>query len=266
MKITKVIGIFAKRIIISKRFFMATILLTVLLILDLLPTFVSGISEHEGKIYFSYDVLSLFMLHGFTFLMGFSLIAAVIPGGGIYCDDNNSRFIVPILQRINSLEYAVGVVAATFVGTFAGTFISYCLCLLFYRFFLPLSNGQNGLGTYSLVAEEKNLMFVGALITVYALRGVFFALITLVLSTFIKNKYIVFSTPFLLFYFLMIFGYGILKMPTYLNVRGIYFGFVHGMEHEIRSVAYAFFVTVIVAVLATCVLNRRLRSIPVIQK
>lgn len=246
------------RAVLSKRFLLSLCLVSALFIMDLLPSFVSGINVYQGEVYYSYDLISLYMLNGSTMFLGFTFIVTIIPYAGAFCDDYNSGFLIPFMGRTTGMGYAVGTASACGVSAFLCTFLGQVICLLFYNIFIPLNNhSQYTYSDYSLVEAGRYILFLLCFIVLYSLRAAFFALVSLLVSTFVKNKYIIFSIPLIMYFLLMKFGYGVLNLPGYLNVLGIYFGFTFGEDNEVISVLYAMSFTVFTGIIAGSVLLRK---------
>ena len=247
------------RAVLSKRFLCSFLLVFILNVMDLLPIFLSGVKNIDGEIYYSYSVIDLSMLSGNTMFLGFSFIACVIPYSGMFCDDYESRFIIPFVKRSSGEGYGAGTSAACGFSSFLCVFLAQIACFGFFMLFIPFKGIHDSHMDYSLMAEGKYILFMLARVLVFSLRGAFFALVSLALSAYVKNKYVIFSVPFIMYYFLMKFGYGVLNVPGYLNVLGIYFNFVFGPEYELFSLFYAFIITVITGIIAGGILSHKVR-------
>ncbi|MCD8119485.1 MAG: hypothetical protein LUE29_08410 [Lachnospiraceae bacterium] len=250
-----------KRALVSRRFAAAVLMTALLIALDLFPVFQSGIHTADGKTTYSYDLVELIGFSGFTMFLGFSLITAVLPYSGAFCEDAQNRFLIPFVKRGSPGVYAAGTVAACGISSFLCVFLAQALCLGIYGLFLPVV-GENfvpGNYTYSLIQEEHYVLYLLVQTSLYALRGAFFGLMSLLASTFVRNKFVIYSVPFILYYFLMKFGYSVFDLPMTLNVRGIYFSFVFGEAYELRSLAYTLLITVLVGVCAGAAVARGFR-------
>lgn len=250
----------SKRAIINRWFLVAVVLTAVLFIMDLMPVFLSGITEFEGETYYSYSLVSLIQLSGMTMMLGFSFVSSSLPYSGAFCDDYETGTLISFMSRSTGMGYAVGTVTACGISSFLCTFISQCICLGFYKIFIPVSSGTEALDAQSgLLSEGRFILFIFSMVTLWSLRAAFFAIVALALSTIAKNKYVVYSIPLILYFFFMKLGYGVLKVPGHLNVLGVYFGFALGDDREILSLLYSAAFTVIAEVIAGAVLLRKVR-------
>ena len=250
-----------RRAFCSSRFPVAVFLTTLLLILDLLPVFLSGITIKDGGMYSAYDLLELYELRGMTMFLGFSFITVVLPYAGVFCEDVQNGFLIPFVKRSSAGAYAAGSVLACGVSSFLCAFLGEVLCLGFYALFCPLigENFQTGNFPYSLVQGGHYVAFLTAKAVLFGLRGVFFGIVVVFISTMVRNRYVVYAAPFILYYFLMKFAYSIFNVPSTLNIGGIYFVFAFGSEYELKSLAYAALVTILVGVAAATALSRKTR-------
>lgn len=209
------------------RFSVAVFLTALLLILDLLPAFLSSLRFVDGVLYNVYDLLGLYEIRGMTMFLGFSFITVVLPYGGVFCDDAQDGFLIPYVNRSSAGAYAAGTAAACGISSFLCASLGEVLCLGFYALFLPLTgeNFQPGNFAYSLVQSGHYLSFLATKTILFGLRGAFFGLVVLFVSTMVRNRYVIYAVPFILYYFLMKFAYSIFNVPSELNIGGIYFVF-----------------------------------------
>lgn len=250
----------SKRAIWNRWFLVSVVLTAVLIIMDLMPSFVSGITEFEGETYYSYSLVSLMQLSGLTMMLGFSLVSSSLPYSGAFCDDYETGTLISFMSRSTGMGYSVGTVAACGISSFLCTFIAQLICLGAYKIFIPISSGDDAAGIQTgLLAEGRFILYILCLMILSSLRAAFFAIVALALSTIVKNKYVVYSVPLILYFFLMKLGYGVLNVPGQLNVLGVYFGFTFGNDHEILSLLYTAVFTVLSGVIAGAVLLRKVR-------
>lgn len=233
-----------KRALFSRYFLISVAMAALLVALDYLPLFLMGIREYQGQVYYSYDVLALSYLCGDSIFLGITFIVATLPYAGVMCADRESHILTLAVKRSSPLGYAVGSVIACGISAFLCIFLAYLLGGSIYHIWIPLDNGQpGGVEMYGLIQEGKTELCYLAKICLNALRGTFFAICSLTLSALVKNRYVIYSLPFILFYFLMRFGYTVMDLPSYLNVRGVYFDYVFGPEKELLSVGYSLLFT-----------------------
>lgn len=249
-----------KRAIFNRWFLVSVVLTAVLFIMDLMPVFISGITELEGEVYYSYSLVSLMQLSGSTMMLGFSLVSSSLPYSGAFCDDYETGTLISFMSRSSGMGYAVGTVTACGISSFLCTFIAQYICLGVYKIFIPISSGVESSGIESgLLSEEMFALFIFCVVIRGSLRAAFFAIAALALSTVMKNKYVVYSVPLILYFFLMKLGYGVFNLPGHLNVLGVYFSFSFGDKHEILSLLYAAAFTILSEVIVGAVLLRKVR-------
>lgn len=247
-----------KRAIKNKWFLVSVVLATVLFIMDLMPFFLDSITEIEGETYYRYDIVSLMKLSGLTMMLGFSLVASSLPYSGAFCDDYETGTLISFMSRSTGMGYAVGTVTACGISSFLCTFIAQLICIGFYKIFIPIWDGMPE-SESGLLLDGQFILFLFCLAVRSSLRAAFFAIVALALSTVVKNKYVVYSVPLILYFFLMKLGYGVFNVPGYLNVLGVYFHYVFGDEHEILSLLYTLVFTITSGVIAGAVLLRKVR-------
>lgn len=258
MRYMYVIKMNLQRSICNVRFLICALVTGALLIMDLLPLFISGMYELNGEWYNGYDIIDLVNLRGMTYFFGFSFVVTIIPCAGLFCDDLKDGFLIPTVARTQVLGYSVGVVVSVFVSAMLCSVLGNLICFGAFSFFTSFCDYATMDTEYSLLLEHKAGLFFTEDCILCGLRGAFFALAALMISVFVKNKYVIYSLPFVLYFFLMRFGYSILNVPDYLNILGIYFNL--GYENELASLIYAFAFTGIIAVAAVVLLNKGVRK------
>ena len=124
-------------------------------------------------------------------------IISTIPSSGCYVDEIKSKYIRYILLRTNYQTYIIGKLSTCFV--FGGLLIAggYALTIgLSKIFFSPLEQIAEDCSycTYSTLYDICMLFLVGG----------FWALVGLATSSILESKYIAYSSPFILYYLLII--------------------------------------------------------------
>lgn len=240
-----------RRAIFSKKFLIATLLTSIMIILDYLPNLLDGIYEIDGIIHNSTDIVNIVANGGLTIFFGMIFIAAVIPYSGVYCEDRNDNMVIPTIKRSDTTGYAVGIVIACTISTFLCAMLSQIISALFFSIFVPFDNHMpSTIECYSLVANDHKVLFFIAFICLKSLNCTFFGIFSLAISMIVKNRYVIYATPFIMYYFLMRFGYTVLNISGYLNVSGVYSWFVFGYSKEFLSVGYSFLYTICIMCLA----------------
>lgn len=241
-----------KRAFCGRRFWQAVFITAVLTILDYLPIFLMEIKTIDGITYYTSDILNTILFSGGSIFLGMTFITAVLPYSGSYCEDYSHNMIIPAVKRSTAAGYAIGIVIACALSSYICGMLSQILAACFFGIFVPMDNGMpSSKEIYPLLQDGKNYLFYFLRISLYSLRGAFFGIFALSISVVVKNRYVIYASPFILYYFLMRFGYTVLDVPGYLNVRGVYFDFVFGNEKEILSVLYSLVFTVCMMCLAS---------------
>lgn len=127
-----------------------------------------------------------------------------IPYGFSFLEERNSGFLKYILQRMSAKAYIRKKVLATGISGAVATVIPYLafvipLALLSGRT-MPENGGSLEDVVWWVLAQEKGVLFVYVLRGVLVmLFGILWAELTLLLTMYVRNKYIAFVLPFVVF-------------------------------------------------------------------
>lgn len=161
-----------------------------------------------------YDNGVVLMLNVFA-LSVYIIFAGMFPGipyGFSLLEERNSGYIRFILQRISAKRYIVSKILTVGLSGAASTLIPYLVLVVPIRILTANSTiGYDSGGFADLTIWEKvstscgdDMVFLlrGILLVLF---GILWAEVTLLLSLFVRNKYIAFVMPFVLFQLLWIF-------------------------------------------------------------
>ncbi len=250
-----------KRAIFSKRFIVATLLVAVFEILNIFPLFYDGIIQGEDGIRNSYNLVELIRFSGVTMFLGFAFSVSILPYSGAFCDDKETSVLQSIVSRSSSSKYTFATTVACGISSFLCVFIGEILYLCFYGLFVDVCS-QNTLENLSSFPSIKNghyYLFIAGIVILRSFRGAFFALMSLLVSSFVTNRLVILSIPHILYFFFITFAYKILHLPYYLNVFAVYFNHLFGDDKELESIMYTAGFTIAIGIVTGCILGRRVR-------
>lgn len=149
------------------------------------------------------------------------LILCAVPYAVCFCSDWRNNYIRPSVMRTSPRIYAVSKSIACACSGGAALFLGKLLFLLALMLRFPLvcandSGVQNMMtGAYqTILAQHHYFLFLLLRIFIESLRGTFFSLLALCISTWIPNVFVALFSPVLAFYFLVNLLSGILKVPS----------------------------------------------------
>lgn len=207
----------------------------------------------------------IFLISGLTMFSITTYAVSTLPYSRAYCEDAESGMMTNILNRSSSIKYTIALMIACGIASFIAVFCGEIVCILIYNIKcdfiddITIATNSGYGGAPSLMNSGHYNIYILCEILLRAFRGSFFGMFALTMSAFIKNKFVIISTPVLLFYMLMRVGYGIFNLPIYLNIRGVYFCFVFGNEKEILSVLYTFAFTLCCGVICGLIMEHKVR-------
>ncbi len=189
----KLLGMDFRRAIFSKKFLFAVLGYAVLLCLNLPPT--SGIENVTYLFALSYN-------YGFYI---FFFLCAAIPYATSFLSDIEDSYLPLLLRRVPRSAFCIARCISVIVSGTLAVAAASVLYLLFLRVQFPWIN-KDFLSDYSGWEFIINYYGIGVYfplrILITSLYGGVYALFALLLSTKIKNSFVVLSFPTLLFYFL----------------------------------------------------------------
>jgi len=248
------------RVFLSWRFPAAVLLSAVFGILDILT-------------YYNYSynsVVELYSLkNGWGLLFMLSLTVCTLPGVLGICEDRTEGLLVTALPRFGIVRYAVCKTAVCAVSSFLVSILGDLLFSLAAFFmgsgeFVSDNFIQNQAAEFVLLKGGHVLLHYLALLAFYGLRVSFYALLSLVISAFLKNKYAVLALPVALYYALINFTYYVIKFPEIVDPFRVYYNYTLFMGDERKGTGYALLYTLVVgiavAVILSFITRRRAKS------
>ena len=180
---------------IGLRFFLATSLVMVVLILSVLEPLIKIYREFSILSYGYHLNLILDAMKSDTF-MPFVAIVSVLPFSANYIDEIKSKFARYAMMRTGFGEYLVSKAVVCFL---LGGMVVVTGVLLTYGFsslvFLPLEKPSEGEGTQLTLLWERCLTLF--------LSGGMWSLLGMTMSTVMESKYIAYASPFVGYYLLV---------------------------------------------------------------
>ena len=195
-----------KRMFLSKRFYISTVIIFLLLLISIWPEI-----QSSG---FTASIFYLVKVRGGigAFLLAMSIVIT-LPFGLSYWEDERNNYFYSIGVRTGRGVYCWSHTITTAVSSFLSVFLGYSLCFVILSFRLSLlteaevesiayslnSNGDLNIGD-RLAYDGNPISAVILIIATEALGYAFMAVFTLMVSVKIKNVYLLLSMPILLYY------------------------------------------------------------------
>ena len=251
-----------KRAILSKRFVIAVILLALFEYMDVFRMIYENMRYQLYDSGGGYTLVDLLLSTGNTMFWGMSITVALLPYSCSFVEDENNNSITYMSIRSDKCLYSIATVMACGISAFICTIMGKSLFLAVSSMTCEPCN-QYTLEVYgNYITSLSNGDYWGFIIgnvILSGLKGSFFALIGLLISSFVKNKMVIFATPVLTYFFFIKFGYYNLHLPKYFDIIAIYMTYVFEEKYEILSIVYAFAFTVCVGILTIYMINKKLR-------
>ena len=138
------------------------------------------------------------------------------------------------------------------------------MCIL--SLMLPLSAENNDIyqGSWQTLQQGRYWLFILYRLLLGGLQGAFFAIISFIASAFVRNKFLIYAMPSIVYYFfLYIFTdlYDLSKWNGFriLSVANVYFTFQFGLDKELESLCFTMLYTVVLAIVGWFVFDRKIR-------
>ncbi|MEW8955936.1 hypothetical protein [Clostridium sp.] len=153
------------------------------------------------------------------------MLLCSLPYTTNFCSDWNSKFLRPTLIRSGVYKYSWSKILMCSLTSFLSIVFGAWLFMIILSFKVPLVNtsAQN----YNVYATKTfgSLLLGGNYITYFALRiytmaisSSLFAVLGLYISTYIPNKFVALTSPFICFYVLSEVAYG-MGLPSWLQIE-----------------------------------------------
>lgn len=246
----------------SMKFWLTTICFVLLMLLDTLPELYAGcVVGVNGKRVFSTDIISMSLntANGTSYLFWLRFCLFVIPYGCCFYEEYSQRAAKYRVARSSCVSYGVSKLLTCTILTSLSIWLAeavYAVVMLLQgvKLILPsIGDGDPNYYLYRLIAEGNYIGFWLLLSIFKCFAGVFFSAMTLALSTFIKNKYILIAMPLTVFFSLDSFS-GLwfengMTQPDWINWRVLFFSMIDGGVMTETSAVIRTMIYTLVAVL-----------------
>lgn len=178
------------------RFVFGCISVTTVLVFSSLESFISLYRNHQLQLNDNHILLLLTALSSDTFIP-FIAIVSVLPFSASYIDDLKTKFIRFLLFRTSYTTYLVKRIIMCYM--LGGLMTITGILGAYYVFAFTMIPFEEPIGTgIMLVAEllERCLLIF--------MNSGFWAILGMTMSTVMESKYVVYASPFLFYYFLVI--------------------------------------------------------------
>lgn len=225
----------------SMKFWLTTICFVLLMLLDTLPELYAGsVVGANGKRVFSTDIISMSLntANGTSYLFWLRFCLFVIPYGCYFYEEYSQRAAKYRVTRSSCVSYGISKLLTCTILTSLSIWLAeaaYAVIMLLQgvKLILPsMGEGDPNYYLYRLIAEGNYIGFWLLLSIFKCFAGIFFSVMTLALSTFIKNKYILIAMPLTVFFSLdsfsgLWFNNG-MTQPDWINWRVLFFSMIDG--------------------------------------
>lgn len=257
------------------RFWLVTACFTVIMLLDTLPEFYAGKTLlPDGSYGFYNDILGLDLIAtaGGSYLFWLRFCLYVIPYGCCFYEEYSNGAAKYRFLRSADGSYGLSKLLSCILLTGLSIWLSeffYMLLMLLQgaSLLLPVDGWYNSAylyNTYQLVAGGHILGFWLLLSIFKCFAGIFFSTLTLVLSTFIRNKFILIAMPLTIFFSFdslcgLLFGR---TQPDWTNWRVLFFSMSTGEPmSEVVAVIRTMLYTLVTVVIFGYIFMKRIRGV-----
>lgn len=213
------------------------------------------------------DVLFLFLYTkglSITTLLGIEVAAFVFSG--TYCEDYENNELRYILLRISLKKYVFLKIIVCF---FAGFFVYVAGSLLFIyvqSINLPIVAASSvavqnfkTLSCFGYLLPDSPVMFMGLQVIMDGICCAMLGTLTMALSVYLPNAYIVLALPLVIYYFLYYFLGYILKVPEMFDLELTFRSCITYTDSRCLFLLYALFVTAIYLLFSMFLMYQRIR-------
>lgn len=244
-----------KRAMWKRSFMFAVMGIALLELLYSFPDMVYGWMMTGGNLRQSENVVHLFQISGGNTLYNLlTITVCMIPFVSCFCEDKENKLLTGIVTRGSAGRYAASTMFTCGISSFlcmvAGELIYLAIVLVLY----PVADGYGYMDTWSSLVDGHYYLYLAMRILQRGFRGAFFGMISLMISSFVSNRYVILSSPTIIYYVLL---YVTTDVALYFNNRivdtmrisAVYFTFQFGLDRELFSLFYTFLYTVATGVL-----------------
>lgn len=174
---------------------------------------------------------------------------SVMPYSLQYYEECKNKSIYLYLNRETLTEYCISKIIAVCMSTFFVITVSnilYCLIMkmagaTFISEMFVLNQQEN----HTFLLSGMNLAFLCAVILTEALRGVFFAILSLCLSAYIKNLFLIVALPVVIYFGMGSFLFFTFNVPDWVNLSVIFMPLVIKAPDDLMSLMMTLAVTLL---------------------
>jgi len=191
-----------KQILTSKSFYISILLIVVVMLFTL---FTENIQSRMEFIDYNGVCYEVFLLFYFGILPKLVVLISTLPVVTSFCTDWNTQYIRLVASRTGVSKYARHKVYSCITGTFFTSFVALLIFTLILLTFMPITteSGTENVGRMypfgGLVEQHPYLFQLIRIICFSSFCSVWGAL-GLALSAYIPNRYIVYASPFVIYY------------------------------------------------------------------
>ncbi len=220
-----------QRAVKSKIFFTAVMLVVILRLLDILPLILQSAIWIDGELKFAYSTQGFINLYGSSIFGMIILIVPVLPYSCTFCNDYSSNYLIYYLLNIGKTKYSTVTVITCAISSFLSVVVGDILAAAILSPFTMWGPVNQSF--------ESTLIWIILRITLYGLQGAFYGVITMLLSIFTSNEFVIYTSPILLYYFISFLGSEVLKLSTKIVPTYIFKDFIFGEGSEEISLLYS---------------------------
>lgn len=259
----------------SMKFWLVTGCFILLMLLDTLPElYAQSMMEADGQRIFSTDIISMSLntANGTSYLFWLRFCLFVIPYGCCFYEEYSQGAAKYRIARSSCINYGITRLLTCTILTSLSVWLAeaaYAVIMLLQgvKLILPsIGEGDPNYYLYRLIAEGNYIGFWFLLSIFKCFAGIFFSAMTLALSAFIKNKYILIAMPLTVFFSLDSFSglwfHNGLTQPDWLNWRVLFFSMIDGgVMTETRAVIRTMIYTLAAVLIFGWIFIGRIRKV-----
>ncbi len=239
------------RAIKSRTFIVSVFLIFMFRLLGLLPMLICWGINPDGSFKLSGNVLNWYEVSVSSFFILIIMVVPVLPYCSAFCDDYKTNYLTYVLNRMGKSMYSAGTIIACSVSSFLCVFLGDILLVMVLGCFIPLYDVERYMTMQAITLLFMKLFLLG-------LQGAFHSIVAMTLSVFTLNKFIIYTSPLVLFFFFMFFGESVLHINAKINPSYIYDHYIFGEGREVESVIYALVYLLITMFIAKRLLDKKI--------
>lgn len=194
-------------------------------------------------------------------LLGFCV--SILPFTLQYLKETDNNCIYNYINRSDIFAYSVSKIISVCVTTFIAVAASNIICLfIFLLMGMSVSNEffrLNYQDAHDLIKNGNYIIFIVFIILIEAFRSVFFSIVSLCMSAFIKNKFLIVSLPVIFYFGVGSFLFFYVRVPDWLNLSVIYQPMTINAPNDINSFLLTLIVTLFMIAVFGAVFIARVR-------